>query len=454
MLRFSLARLSFPRAHALVSAAVIIVLLFAACAAPAAPSPTAAPTKPAAAPTAAPAAPTAAPAAVATKPAAAAPTAAPAAPVKPTKDQVKVGFYFDASGPTSNVGPLLRDGAKDFIDYMNANKGGANGHPVTLVIEDHKYEVPLAVAIYKRWVEQEKIQMLSSYGTPITEALSPSAAKDKIPLLTPGYGLSESADGKKFPYTFVGVASYEAQMAAALQFVKNNWKESRNVKVGFLYYDNPAGRDPIEFMKKMAPKMGIDITGIVAVPATTVDTASQWLEIQKGNPDWVLNHMFGRPAGIILKDRGRLGIKTPTLTFVWGMSDQEIDVAGAEAVEGTWVLQFASAAGDKPEAMESIKQWYQSQGKPQPQYYNTIYYARGVAIGTMIHAGIANAPEPVTGENIKKGLESAKNYTGFGMLSPTTLTADDHAGGRKVRIYQAQKGQLVRVQDWFEGPAS
>ena len=137
-----------------------------------------------------------------------------------------------------------------------------------------------------------------------------------------------------------------------------------------------------------------------------------------------------------------------------GMSEQEIDVAGADSVEGTYVIQFAAAAGDKPEAMESIKQWYQSQGKPQPQYYNTIYYARGVAIGTMIHAGIASSPEPVTGENIKKGLESLKEFNGFGMLSPTTLTSDDHAGGRKVRIYQAQKGQLVRVQDWFEGPAS
>ena len=445
---------SLVRIQALIAAAIILVLLFAACAAPAAPAPTAAPTKAAAAPTAAPAAPTTAPAPAATKPAAAAPTTAPAAAVKPTKDKVKVGFYFDASGPTSNVGPLLRDGAKDFIEYMNANKGGANGHPIEMVIEDHKYEVPLAVAIYKRWVEQEKIQMLSSYGTPITEALSPSAAKDKVPLLTPGYGLSESADGKKFPYTFVGVASYNAQMAAALQFVKNNWKESRNAKVAFLYYDNPAGNDPREFMKKLAPKLGIDIVTEVTVPPTAVDTGSQWLEVQKSNPDWVLNHMFGRPASIVLKDRGRLGIKTPTLTFVWGMSEQEIDVAGADSVEGTYVIQFAAAAGDKPEAMESIKQWYQSQGKPQPQYYNTIYYARGVAIGTMIHGGIANAPEPVTGETIKKGLESTKNYTGFGMLSPTTLTADDHGGSRMVRIYQAQKGQLVRVQDWFEGPSS
>ena len=62
------------------------------------------------------------------------------------------------------------------------------------------------------------------------------------------------------------------------------------------------------------------------------------------------------------------------------------------------------------------------------------------------------ADDPTTGEGIKKGAESIKDFTAHQMIPGTTLTPEDHGGTRQVRMYQVQNGELRRIKDWFEGP--
>jgi branched-chain amino acid transport system substrate-binding protein len=64
----------------------------------------------------------------------------------------------------------------------------------------------------------------------------------------------------------------------------------------------------------------------------------------------------------------------------------------------------------------------------------------------------ATGGKPLTGEDFKKGMESIKDFTGEGTMSPTTITPTNHAGSRKVRLYRVQGGKFVMVKDFFEGP--
>src|SRR5262249_51314659 len=141
---------------------------------------------------------TPAPAGGAASPAAAAATTSGGAATQAAKSNLApaaVGGFIDRSGSTANVGHLLGEGVKDWNEMANAKN--LYGRQINWIEYDHSYEVPKAEQGYKKFVEQDKVVAIQSYGTPITNALSPKAVDDKVPLFTPGYGISESADGSK-----------------------------------------------------------------------------------------------------------------------------------------------------------------------------------------------------------------------------------------------------------------
>ncbi len=87
-----------------------------------------------------------------------------------------------------------------------------------------------------------------------------------------------------------------------------------------------------------------------------------------------------------------------------------------------------------------------------PAEANSVWYARGLASAALMIEAMRLADDPTTGEGVKAGAESIRDFTGYGMFQGTTLTPEDHGGSRFVRMYQVQNGELVQIRDWFEGP--
>jgi branched-chain amino acid transport system substrate-binding protein len=370
---------------------------------------------------------------------------------------VKVGSFIDRSGATANVGNILGEGVKDWVDYANANN--IYGRKIEWIEFDHSYEVPKAEQGYKKFVEQDKVVAVLSYGTPITNALSPKSADDKIPLYTPGYGISEAENGSKYPYTFVGVASYHSQAMALLGHLKDTFKDtSRKPKLIYQYYDNAAGQDPLDLIKAQAPKLGFDLLTTVAIPPTATDLSQQMLDAKQRDPDFVMTHFFGAMPALSLKAAQQVGLPASKLySFVWGIGDSDLEVAGPAASEGYHGLQFVAVKEDEPEALKLLREYYQKQGKTLDDKRVGsvgVYYLRGVYTAALINEAIklAGDKDKLTGEDVKKGSESLKDFKAYGLSPGTTITSADHAGSRKVRLYQVKNGKLTMEKDWFEGP--
>jgi branched-chain amino acid transport system substrate-binding protein len=367
--------------------------------------------------------------------------------------QANVGGFIDRSGSTANVGNLLGEGVKDWIDY--ANSKNLYGRKVNWIEYDHSYEVPKAETGYKKFLD-EKVVAIQSYGTPITNALMPKAADDKIPLFTPGYGISEVEQGAKYPYGFVGVASYHSQAMALLGHIKDTWKDtSRKAKVVYMYNDSAAGQDPLDLIKGQAPKLNLDLLTTIGVPPAATDLSQQMLDVKGRDPDFLMIHEFGAHPALAIKAAQQVGFPAAKMySFVWGAGEVDIEVAGAAASEGYHGLQFVAVKEDEPEALKLLREYWKTTGKPQDEKKIGVYYLRGVYTAGLIGESIrlAGDKEKLTGEDVKKGTESVKDYKGFGMSPGTTLTAADHAGSRKVRLYQVKGGKLTLEKDWFEGP--
>ena len=368
---------------------------------------------------------------------------------------IVIGMQCDRTGPTQIVGTVLCPGKHDYIALVNS-KGGVDGHKLKALEVDHEYKVPPGVESYERH-KKEGAVTIDVYGTPHIYALAAKLTEDKIPGTSPGFGSAAAADGIRYPYIFPIAATYWSQGAAAVDFVKKQFGGNlKGKKIAFIFYDNPAGREPIEVLEDLAAIEGFQLR-MFAVPPPGVEMGAQVLDIaQRFRADFVIGHLFGGAPAVSIKEFKRVGYPLKkVVSFVWGSAEANIDAAGGFAVaEGYYTMQFAGVGTDYP-VLNEIREMYKKQGKPAPkEMASTVYYNRGVLIAALHveairHALKARPDGKITGADVKAGFEKISNFTLGGLVPPLKITPTDHEGGGLVQIWQVKGGKFEKVTDWY-----
>jgi len=371
------------------------------------------------------------------------------------KGEVIVGMECDRTGPTQIVGTVLCPGFHDYIALVNS-KGGVEGHKIKALEVDNEYKVPPAVESYERH-KKEGAVTISVYGTPQIYALTQKLTEDRIPGTSPGFGSAAAADGVRYPYIFPIAATYWSQGAAAVDFVKKQLGGNlKGKKIAYIFYDNPAGREPIAILEDLAAKEGFQLKTF-AVPPPGVEMGAQVLDItQRFRADFVIAHLFGGAPAVSIKEFKRLRYPlNKVVSFVWGSAEANIEAAGGfDVADGYYTMQFAGVGQDYP-VLNEIKEMYKKQGKPAPkEMASTVFYNRGVLVAALHVEAIRNALKAhpdgkITGVDTKAGFEKINNFTLGGLVPPLKITATDHEGGGLVQIWQVKGGKFEKVTDWF-----
>ena len=337
--------------------------------------------------------------------------------------EILIGSQCDRTGPTQLVGTIFCPGVQDYVNLINS-KGGIDGYKVRINELDNNYQVPSAIEEYERHKQEGAVSILI-WGTPQAEALNPRLQKDQIPGTSPGFGSSAAANGAKYPYLFPLAATYWSQAGAAVSFVKDKLGGSlKGKKIAYLYYDNPAGTEPLPILKELQQNEGFDLRTF-AVPPPGVEMSAQVLDIaQRYRPDFVLAHLFGRAPSVMLKSLKSSGYPlNKVLGFVWASSEADIAAAGGWALaQGYHTMQFVGVIQDAAVHIEALR--------------NALKLTGG---------------KPPTGEDMKKGFEMINNFTLDGLLPPLQVTPSDHEGGGWVQIFQVQGDKMVKETEWFHG---
>ena len=370
--------------------------------------------------------------------------------------EIVVGLQCDRTGPTQIVGTVLCPGYHDYVDLVNS-KGGVEGYKIKVIEIDNEYKVPPAMEAHERFKKEGEV-IEGIYGTPQTAALTKTLEEDKIPGTSPGFGTAAAADGKRYPYLFPIAASYWSQGAAAVKFAKDKLGGSlKGKKIAYIYYDNPAGHEPIAVIEDLARMEGFELRTF-AVPAPGLEMTAQVLDITgRFRPDFVISHLFGRAPSVAIKELKSKGYPlSKVIGLVWASSEADIAAAGGYGVaEGYHTMQFAGVGQDFP-VIKDIDAMYKAEGKSAPAEQKTsVYYNRGVMTAALhieaIHNAIkAKGGAKPNGEDVKKGMESIKDFTLGGMVPPITTTPEDHEGGGWVQVWTVKDGKLVKDGDWFQ----
>lgn len=364
------------------------------------------------------------------------------------KGEVRVGGLIDLTGAFGLQGKEYAEGILDYVRYVNEKKGGIKRQKWDILLTDYQYEIPQAIAAYKKFVSEDRVVAMLGWGTGDTEAMAPMITKDKIPYLSASYS-AHLIDATKFPYNFIGATSYSTQARVACQFIKLDWKKwaERPPRVCFMYSETGFGRSPIADGKAEAAKLGIKVVNDQIVDLQATEATSQLRQVQQEGADYIILQANINSSAVVTKELRARALETKLICLNWAIDEIWLEMVG-EAGEGVFgCIPYALWSDtDLPgvRLMHEVSKTYHPQVKKRNSRY-----VQGFAAAMLMEEALKLAGVNPTGKKIKDAFETFRNLDTGGILPPVTYTATSHEPCNSLRIYQVQKGKLVPITNYI-----
>ena len=371
-------------------------------------------------------------------------------------------------GPYAAGGSGFYGGIIDYFNLVNA-KGGMNGVKLTWEECETEYNASRGIECYERLKHAKGgASLVDALSTSIAYGILDRVAEDKIPMTMLGYGRSDAANGKVFPYIFPLITSYWNQAAAMTKYLgekSGGMDKLKGKKIAYLYHDSAFGKEPLPVLEAQAKQYGFDLVKIpVAHPGN--EQQSQWLQIRQANPDYVILWGWGVMNAVAIKTAQRNGFPREKMLGVWWAGSEEDTVPAGDAAKGYSSMTF-NTPGNYP-VLDEIRSKIYASGNgnlADKTRVGSVYHMRGVTAGILWVEAILKAQEKygkgkqMTGEQIRWGFENLnvddarqKALGAFGMFPPVKTSCDDHEGSGAVKVQQWNGSKWVAITpNWMVG---
>lgn len=384
-------------------------------------------------------------------------------------DEQFIGLPSYRVGPYASGGSGLFGGWIDYMQLVNERDGGVNGVKLTWEECETEYNNARGVECYERLKKKGSTgnSVFQPVSTGITYSVLDKVAQDKIPMVTIGYGRTDAADGRVFPWVFPMITTYWSQASAIVNYMgqkEGGMDKLKGKKIGLLYHDSAYGKESHAIMDKLAAKHGFEVIKIaVAHPGN--EQQSQWLQIRQAKPDYVVLWGWGVMNPTAIKAAAKTGFPREKLIGVWWSGAEEDTIPAGPAAKGFVAAGFNVAGANYPVVADIKKHVYgKNKGNMEDKArVGSVYYNRGVVHGIITVEAIRKAQEKygkgkaLTGEQMRWGFENlnlddarlkALGATGF--MPPLKITCADHEGPGKVKFQQWDGSQWKVITDWVD----
>ena len=373
------------------------------------------------------------------------------------------------TGQFAPLGIPWADGKQDYLKLVNA-KGGVNGVKIAFEECETAYDTAKGVECYERLKNKGTgASGFDTQSTGITFATSDKAPADKVPLVTMGYGLSQSADGRVFEWNFPLLGNYWTAADSMIQDILKKEKGSlKGKKIALVYHDSPYGKEPIPLLQKRAEKEGFELL-LLPVTAPGVEQKSTWLQIRQQRPNYVLLWSAGVMTPAAVREAQATNFPRDKIYAVWWAgSDHDVKDIGAGAKGYNTVTIHNTAERDKVHDEVKAQLYDKGQGTAKDvKELGAMAHTRGMVISMLQVEAIRTAQEKfgkgktVTPEQVRWGLENLNltqerlNELGFGkILRPVKTSCSNHLGTDWARIAQWDGSAWKVVSDWYQADKS
>ena len=366
------------------------------------------------------------------------------------------------TGPYAAGGTPFSDGYQDYFNLLNARDGGIGGEPIRIVECETGYNTEKGVECYES-TKGEGALIYQPLSTGITYQLIPKATADGIPLHTMGYGRTSAANGEVFNWVFNYPANYwDAASVMVNYLLEENGGDLSGKTIALVYHNSAYGKEPIRTLEALSAQHGFTLSQI-AVDHPGQEQKSQWLQIRRERPDYVLMWGWGVMNQVAVQEAANIGF--PMENFIgnwWAGAEHDVTPAGA-AADGYKSLNM-NRVGDLP-VFDEIRTLVHDAGNAAGDGSNvgSVLYTRGMYAAMLAAEAIAKAQEihgvaAVTPAMVRDGMEALvitderMDELGMPQIGPAfSVSCQDHGGTGLgiVQQWDASAGQWVALTDYI-----
>ncbi|TRW95968.1 ABC transporter substrate-binding protein [Paracoccus sp. M683] len=368
------------------------------------------------------------------------------------------------TGPYGANGTQYADGFNDYFTLLNERDGGIGGEKIQVPECETAYNTEKGVECYES-TKGSGALIYNPLSTGITYQLIPKVSVDKIPLYTPGYGRTSAKNGKVFEWVFNAPANYWDGASVAIKYLLDeNGGDLNGKKIALVYHNSAFGKEPIRTLQDLSAKHGFTLTEI-PVDAPGQEQKSQWLQIRRDKPDYVIMYGWGVMNQAAIQEAAN--IRFPMENFIgiwWSGSEVDVTPVGAGA-NGYKALTFHGVGMDYP-VYDDLKTHVIDAGKASQdgQHVGSVLYSRGLYAALVISEAIRKAQEiagtsAINASQLRDGFEqldiTPERLAELGLpdFGPEIkMSCDNHGGSGMARMQQwdAEAGQWNLITEFTE----
>ncbi len=371
------------------------------------------------------------------------------------------------TGPYAPNGVPWANGFVDYLKLVNA-RGGINGVKISYEECETGYDTARSVECYERLKGKNGgASMVQPLSTGATFAITEKAPIDKVPVVTIGYGRSDSADGMVFKWNFPIAGNYWVAADAIVQAIgkkEGGLDKLKGKKIALVYHDSPFGKEPIPLLQQRAGLHGFELQ-MLPVTAPGVEQKATWLQVRQSRPDYVILWGWGVMNSTAIKEAQATGYPREKMYGVW-WAGAEPDVKDvADGAKGYNAVAMQHGAEPQSKVVKDVLAMVhdKGQGTGPKDEVGQVLYMRGALSAMLGIEGVRAAQErfgkgkTMTGEQVRWGLENLNltqaklDSLGFaGVLRPISTSCADHMGATWARIHTWDGKQWKFTSDWLQ----
>jgi len=361
----------------------------------------------------------------------------------------KIGVTADITGRGADTWAPNVDALRLYFQELNA-KGGIDGHPVQLIVEDNRSDGTRAGAQAKKLIEIDKVLLLVvASASPTFAPTIEQARQGKVPLWVVETGCPVEAYGPPVigaekPADPVVFCPFNGRMDLALpsvHFIKETAKEP--VKLALVAADIPISREVIDLAEKEAKALGLEVVDKVAIPMATTDFSSYAARFIERGANWAVAlgplHIELGPFEALLKQGwegnyafANVGVTEPHLVR---LKSEHLFIYSAKALLSEEIPEYAR-----------LREAARKYGSP----YLVEGMAAGWLAGIVIEEALRQCGWPCTNEKLLEIMQTLEVDTRGITGGPIKFTRENHYWGAYYKVYRwdSAQGKVIAVTDW------
>lgn len=359
------------------------------------------------------------------------------------QDAYIVGVSAAMTGPGAGIYAPVVDAMKAYIEHVNS-RGGVNGKPIRLIVQDDGAEPSKAAANAKKLLAQDKVVML--INTSLSSTYAPMVAEAKranVPLYFGGSVCPKDTYPPADPLQFCSSAfGANLDSQGSLAFVKAQAKEP--VRIGFAAMAIPIARAEIDYAEGLSKTMGMTPVEKQISPPPAPDYTPFATKLKDANPNWVFSWSPWVSQVRTFEAMRRLGWSGRYLT--WAHLNAEDELARIKDNEFYVIGTNAFFQDNLPIHAEIRAVTHRANLK-----YPVTYLTEGFIAGMVIEATLKNTPWPPTPQKVLAAMNNLKVDMKGLRGGPLEWTKDNHFRTRqyyRVWHWDSARNAVTRVQDW------